>query len=207
MAGNSKCKVRPHLVIAIGASAGGLREILHLVEKFPPDVNATMVIATHRESSTRNRLAELVSSRARVRVDVPEDEECLERTTIYVGRPDDRVEVDDDEFDVEVEAAPYARIRRIDDLFFSVAESAGPNAVGIILSGMLSDGVKGLKAISAAGGRCIVQAPEDAAYPSMPDHALDAVDVDFVGTTEEIASILFEWVIGRGIRPDNLDKD
>lgn len=187
----------PNLIIAVGASAGGHREIIQIVESLPPWFQGTLLIANHRSPDQKNVLREILASRARVDVREPEDEECLECTTIYVGNSRDVVEVDGREFDVEQDTSRFARLRRIDDLFLSVAESAKENAVGIILSGMLRDGVDGLKAIHAAGGTCIVQDPDDAKYDSMPRKAIAEVPIDFVGTTEDIVSRIMEISMAR----------
>ncbi|AMV31499.1 Chemotaxis response regulator protein-glutamate methylesterase [Pirellula sp. SH-Sr6A] len=185
------------LLVAIGASAGGLREIVTIVESLPTWFAGTLVVATHRDPRSPNILAEILAKRASIRVDEPTDEAQLECTTIYVGKANERVEVDQEEFSVETDSSSYARLHRIDDLFTSVAKSAGKDAVGVILSGMLSDGVEGLKAINDAGGYCIVQSPADADFPSMPTNALSHVDVDFVGTAQEIASFIMEISLGR----------
>ena len=186
----------PNLTVAIGASAGGFKEIITIVEGLPLSFAGTLIVATHREPKHENMLAELLAKRARVRVEEPEDEESLECTTIYVGHSDETVEVDGRQFDVEVDTSRYARMHRIDDLFESVAQSAGKNAVGIILSGMLKDGTAGMRAIKDAGGRCLIQSPSDADYPSMPLHALAEVDPVYVGTAAEISSFLMEMALG-----------
>ncbi|MGB7347194.1 MAG: chemotaxis protein CheB [Pirellulaceae bacterium] len=197
---NNKEERNNALVVAIGASAGGFKEICLIVQQLPTWFAGTLLIATHREPDKPNTLAEVLANRARVEVEEPVDEECMECTTIYVGAPNERVEVDGDEFDVEDDRSRYARIHRIDDLFKSVAESAGKNAVGIVLSGMLYDGTEGLRAIHQAGGFCMVQDPDDADFRSMPDNALDAVPIAFVGTTEDISSKLMELSLGRQCR-------
>ena len=186
----------PNLIVAIGASAGGFKEIVTIVEGLPLSFSGTLIVATHREPKHENALAEILARRARVRVDEPEDEESLECTTIYVGHSDETVEVDGKQFDVEVDTSRYARMHRIDDLFESVAQSAGKNAVGVILSGMLNDGAAGMRAIKEAGGRCLVQSPADAAYSSMPLHALAEVEPVFVGSAAEISSFLMEMALG-----------
>ena len=188
--------VNPNLIVAIGASAGGFKEIITIVEGLPLWFAGTLIVATHREPKHENVLGDILARRARVRVEEPEDEESLECTTIYVGHSDETVEVDGEEFGVEVDTSRYARMHRIDDLFKSVAESAGKNAVGVILSGMLSDGTAGMRAIKDAGGRCIVQTPSDAACPSMPEHAIEEVEPVFVGTAAEISSFLMEMALG-----------
>ena len=185
-----------NLIVAIGASAGGFKEIVTIVEGLPQWFAGTLIVATHREPTHENVLADILARRARVRVEEPEDEEHLECTTIYVGHSDETVAVEGAEFDVEVDISQYARMHRIDDLFTSVARSAGKNAVGVILSGMLSDGAAGMRAIKEAGGRCLVQSPGDAKFPSMPLHALAEVDPVFVGTAAEISSFLMEMALG-----------
>ena len=193
---NSNSAPNPNLIIAIGASAGGFKEIVTIVESLPHWFAGTVIFATHRQPRHENLLADILTKRAKVRVDEPEDEKCLECTTIYVGRPDETVEVDGKKFDVEMDTSRYARMHRIDDLFESVAESAGKNAVGVILSGMLNDGTAGMKAIKDAGGRCVIQAPADATFSSMPVSALNEVAPVFIGTAAGISGFLVE--IARG---------
>lgn len=73
-----------------------------------------------------------------------------------------------------------------------MAEAAGQRAVGVLLSGLLSDGVAGLQAIKGAGGITIVQAPADAEHGQLPRNALCSVDVDYVLAHRDIAAVLIE---------------
>jgi len=116
--------------------------------------------------------------------------EKLSCTTVYVGAPAESVEIEGNRIHSEIDVSDVSRMERIDDLFITAAKSARENAVGVILTGMLSDGVEGLKAIHKAGGYCIVQDPKDAKFDSMPKNALAEVDADFVGTSDEIADRL-----------------
>ncbi|MEZ6046721.1 MAG: chemotaxis protein CheB [Planctomycetaceae bacterium] len=192
--------ISDRLVIAVGASAGGLKEVALLVEMLPVWFEGTVIIACHREPDRPNMLANILAHRARVEVKEPHDDECMEETTVYIGRPSDSVSVEPGgKFEVVSDKSMRSRRRRIDDLFTSVAEAAKDNSVGVIFSGMLSDGMEGLRAIHNAGGFCIVQSPEDAQYDSMPRNALKAVPVSYVGTTEEIASMLLEYSLVREI--------
>lgn len=188
----------PNLLIAIGASAGGLKEIVKIVELLPDWFPGSLLIATHRTPDVRNTLVEFLGDRARVEVSEASDDGKLDCATIYIGSPNSVVEVDaDGRFDVRFDVSRYARMHRIDDLFVSVAKTAGRNAVGVVLSGMLWDGTAGMQAIKEAGGRCIVQDPADADCDSMPLNVLRAVEVDFIGSTEEIASQIMEMGCGR----------
>ena len=192
-----------NLIVAIGGSAGGIKEIVTIISKLPEDYQGCIVVATHRRPSHENMLAKVIGYKARVEIAEPYDHECLECTTVFVGAPDEKVEVEFDEFHIERDPAGKSKLKRIDDLFSSVAKSAKHNAVGVILSGMLSDGVQGLKDIHNAGGYCIVQDPQDAEYDSMPVNALAEVPANFVGTAEEIANVLIEIAKERKCRPQS----
>ena len=186
-----------NLVVAIGGSAGAVHEIVTIISKLPGNYQGCIVIATHRHPSHPNILAQVLGFNAHVEIAEPSDHESLECTTVFVGAPDEKVKVSFDEFQIERDPTGKSKLKRIDDLFSSVAKSAKHNAVGVILSGMLSDGVKGLKDIHDAGGYCIVQDPDDARFDSMPNKALSEVNANFVGTAEEIADVLIEIAEGR----------
>ena len=194
-----------NLVVAIGGSAGAINEIITIISKLPEDYQGCILVATHRNPSQPNLLADVLGFKARVEVAEPSDHECLECTTVFVGAPDEKVKVSFDEFRIEHDPEGKSKLKRIDDLFSSVAKSAKHNAVGVILSGMLSDGVQGLKDIHEAGGYCIVQDPDDASYESMPVKALSKVPANFTGTAEEIAKVLIDIGEGRTCRPQECD--
>src|SRR5262249_52473712 len=78
----------------------------------------------------------------------------------------------------------------VDPLFRSAAWSLGPRVVGVVLTGMLDDGTAGLWAIKTCGGVAVVQDPLDAAFPSMPQNALNAVEIDHCLPIDRIAALL-----------------
>jgi two-component system, chemotaxis family, protein-glutamate methylesterase/glutaminase len=82
----------------------------------------------------------------------------------------------------------------IDPLFRSAAATAGPRTIGVLLSGVLDDGVAGLSSIRTAGGTVIVQDPETAAYPDMPLAAISQVDVDHVADPQGMPALLRKCV-------------
>jgi two-component system chemotaxis response regulator CheB len=78
----------------------------------------------------------------------------------------------------------------VDRLFASAARSYGSRAIGVILSGNLSDGTRGLQAFKQAGGTTIIQNPLEAAYPSMPQSAQDQCAIDYCLPLTQIAPLL-----------------
>lgn len=188
----------PNLLVVIGASAGGLQPIREIISHLPFTFQATVIVATHRDrQSQRNHLAEILRHDARLAVREPVAGDSLNCTTIYVGEPSKVVRVAGREVQLDDLTGELARCRQIDALFLSAARYAGRNAAGVILSGMLWDGVAGLQAIHEAGGKCIVQDPADAAYDELPRRALEEVDVDFIETPIGIAGVLVELAADR----------
>lgn len=183
-------KDHQNLLIAIGSSAGGYPEIVKIVSALPKDFQASIILASHRSPNVKNSLVDALAHRAAISVIQPDDEDAVECTHIYVGAPSQSVAVDGTLFDIQDDRTDRGRISRIDDLFESVAQSAGKNAVGILLSGLLSDGVAGMQSIGNAGGVCIVQSPQDAQYEMLPKNALANATVHFAGTTEDIVEVL-----------------
>lgn len=186
-----------NLLVAIGASAGGVHELVTLVKLLPDRFEGTILIATHRTAGSANLMLQLLEHFTELNVVEPQDDDKLECGTLYIGKPEHQVAINGRKFDIDIDVSQYARHHRIDTLFRSVANSAGKNAVGVVLSGMLWDGVEGLSAIHKAGGYCIVQDPNDAKFRSMPEHAIAGVPVDYIGTTEAIAERLSELAVGR----------
>lgn len=188
----------PNLLVVIGASAGGLPAIKGLISELPEDFEAVLIVATHRDPDSQvNHLAEILQRNTRLRVRDPIQGEKLDCQTIYVGPPSKSLVLDGLDADLQHVEKDCLRIERIDALFETAARYAGPNAIGVILSGMLWDGVEGLKAISEAGGRCMVQEPTEAIFKDMPINAINAVEMDCVGSVKEIAERLTQIAADR----------
>ena len=84
-------------------------------------------------------------------------------------------------------------IAPIDPLFRSAARSFGPRVTGVVLSGVLDDGTGGLAMIKQAGGRTLVQSPEEALYPMMPSNAIEFVSPDRVLDAEGLGAAIVEY--------------
>lgn len=187
-----------NLCVGIGASAGGLREVLTICSRLPEEFAGIIILAMHRHpDEPGNQLKDLVEQFAHLKVVGIRDGSHLCCATIHVSRPCDMSEVVHGHFRTRADSCSSDRMTRIDEVFQSMACEFGRNSVGIILSGTLDDGVQGLVAIRRAGGRCIVQDPKLATFDEMPRNALHTVGADFIGSSDEIASELHRLSLGR----------
>jgi two-component system chemotaxis response regulator CheB len=78
----------------------------------------------------------------------------------------------------------------INPLFRTAAAAYGPRVIGVILTGVLDDGTAGLWEIKRRGGIAIVQSPDEALHPQMPQSAIANVDVDYTAPLDEIADLI-----------------
>ncbi len=170
---------RGHDIIVIGTSAGGLEALGEVVSRLPSDCDASIFIVQHMTGEgTATALLHHLQKRTTWRCSLADDHERFRLRRMYIARPDYHLLVKPHQLLVTKGAVENRYRPAIDPLFRSAAVSHGPRVIGVILSGMLDDGTVGLAAISKCGGVSVVQDPKDAAYPEMPESALNNVRVD-----------------------------
>jgi len=176
-------------LIVIGGSTGAVKPLLELVGSLPRGFPASVLIVQHIGAQA-SMLPELLNRRGSLPALFPASGRLLEPGVIFVAPPDHHLLVTDGA--VRLTKDPKENYARpaIDPLFRSAAIAKGPRVIGVILSGLLDDGVAGLQAIKACGGMAIVQDPQDAESPEMPRNACHYVAVDAVLPAAEIADAL-----------------
>ncbi|HVZ73483.1 MAG TPA: chemotaxis protein CheB [Polyangia bacterium] len=178
----------PNRVVVIVGSSGSLTPLREIVEALRPPLDAAVIVLTHRPPDQRSYLVEILGKRVLVPVVDAVDGERLAAGCVYVAPAGDRqLRVRSDVF--ELARGPRIRFHRpsATALFESVAASFGARAVAVVLSGMGSNGAEGVVAIKRAGGMVLVQLAAEAECPSMPNHALQSVDVDVCAPASELA--------------------
>jgi two-component system chemotaxis response regulator CheB len=177
-------------LIVIGASAGGVEVVRELAAGLAPDLPAAVCVVLHIAPSSRGLLPEILNRVSRLPASHVPKCETLEAGRIYVAAPNCHLLVRDGT--VVSNDGPRENGFRpaVDPLFRSAAEWYGPRVVGVILSGALDDGVAGLAAIKAHGGRAVVQEPDDAMVRGMPESAIRNVKVDCVVPAADMAEVL-----------------
>lgn len=178
--------------VVIGGSAGALAPLRGIVAALPADFAGALLIVLHTAQDSPGVLPRILGSSARIEVEQAIEGATIEEGRVYVAQPDRHLLVVEGR--LKVSRGPRENRSRpaIDPLFRTAAEWFGPKLVGVLLSGMLSDGTYGLAVIKARGGVTVTQDPDDAAYPDMPRTATVRVGVDHVLRPLQIARLLID---------------
>jgi two-component system, chemotaxis family, protein-glutamate methylesterase/glutaminase len=193
-------------VVAIGASAGGIEALSELAAGLPPDLPFAVMVAIHMRAGAPSMLAKIMDRSGPLSAVAAIDGAVLEAGAIYVAVPNNHLLARDHR--VVLSDGPWESGRRpaIDVLFRSVALDYGPRAIGVLLSGLLDDGVAGLAAIKAKGGITLVQELTDALFPDLPRNALKAGVADYAVAAKDVGGLLME-LAERDIEELEMDPD
>lgn len=181
--------MKPQRLIVIGSSAGGVQALITLVGALPRRFGTPICIAQHIPPLSSSRLPAILTHRGNLPASHPLDGACLAAGAIFLAPPDHHLSVRGEHVMVTpaLQERPSPSVNR---LFASAARSYGPGVIGVILTGMLTDGTAGLQAVKQAGGTTIIQDPLEAAYPSMPQSAQDHCPIDYCLALAQIAPLL-----------------
>jgi len=198
------------VIVAIGASAGGIPALQNFFSEAPQDAGAAFIVVLHLDPQHRSELSAIVAARTKMPVVQVETTARLEPNHVYVIPPDRRLQVIDHELSATEFEEPRGQRLPIDFLFRSVAERLG-DGFAVILSGAGSDGALGVRAVKEAGGIILVQDPNESDYASMPRSAIDTGAVDFILPVRDLAKRLADLIrIKESIWPPemgNLDEE
>jgi two-component system CheB/CheR fusion protein len=192
-------------IVGIGASAGGLEAFRRLLGNLPNDTGMAYVLIQHLDPSHDSMLADLLASSTQLDVSEVKSDVCVAPNRIYVIPPSKGLILVDGTLKL-VPRSPVGSVPMpIDSFLRTLAEVQGSQAIGVILSGMGSDGTLGLQAIEEAGGITFAQEPSSARNEDMPRSAIRGGRIDFVLPPEGIAHELTR--LGRhpylGIQPSD----
>jgi len=184
----SKGQSNNHGIIVIGASAGGVEPLKQIANDLPPDLAAAVFIVVH--VGQVSYLPEILDRAGALGAKAARNGATFRSGCIYVAPPGFHLLLHDGH--MLLRRGPRENLARpaIDPLFRSAALSYGANVIGVLLSGSLSDGTAGLRAVKAVGGLAVVQDPKDALVPSMVESALRYVDVDHCLPAAELGALL-----------------
>jgi len=178
-------------IITIGASAGGLSAVSKLLSTFPEDIDAAIFIVIHlSKDASAETVLSILNRTSGVTVQIPKDGTKIKSKTAYLAPIDAHMMIGNGIITISRGAKENHWRPAIDVLFRTAAASYDSCVTGIILTGLLDDGTSGMIAIRDAGGTCIVQEPEEAEFPDMPNNVINNIDVDYRVSLVDIGYIL-----------------
>jgi len=181
-------------IVGIGASAGGLVALEQFLSHVPVNGGMAYVIVQHLDPHHEGMLVEILQRTTSMPVMQAKDLAQVTPDHVYVIPPGFDLTVLNGVLHLLVPPEPRGLHLPIDVFFKSLADDRQQNSIGVILSGMGSDGTVGLRAIRQAAGACFVQTPAAAQFDSMPRSAIDAGVADVVAPAEELPQKILAYV-------------
>ena len=203
-------------IVGIGASAGGLEALEQFFGNMPNDSGMAFVVIQHLDPNHVGIMPELLQRITSMKVFQATDRLKVKANSVYVIPPNKSLSLLNGALHLFDPVESRGLRLPIDFFFRSLANDQHQRSIGIILSGMGSDGSLGLKAIKEKNGIVLVQQPDTAKFDGMPRSAIDAVIADIVAPATELPAKLISYLkFIPTIKPDpeiddksksNLDK-
>ena len=167
-------------IVGIGASAGGLEALEEFLGHVPASSGMAFVIVQHLDPTHKGVMPELLQRATGMKVMQVKDRTRVRPNCVYVIPPNKDMSILHGVLHLLEPAAPRGLRLPIDFFLRTLAQDQQEHSIGVILSGMGSDGTLGLRAIKEKAGVVLVQEPATAKFDSMPRSAVDAGLADIV---------------------------
>jgi len=181
-------------IVGLGASAGGLEALEQFLRQVPKGCGMAFVIVQHLDPTHKGIMVELLQRTTGMEVFQVRDRMEVKPNSVYVIPPNKDMSILRGRLHLFEPAAPRGLRLPIDFFLRSLAEDRQMLSIGVILSGMGSDGTVGLRAIKEKGGLVLVQEPASAKFDSMPRSAIAAGLADLVAPAEDLPVRLIEYL-------------
>jgi two-component system CheB/CheR fusion protein len=181
-------------IVGIGASAGGLEALEQFFANIPKGNGMAFIVIQHLDPTHKGIMPELLQRITPMKVLQSSDSLKVQANCVYVIPPNKSLTILNGVLYL-LDPVESRGLRLPIDIFFrSLADDMQDKSIGIILSGMGSDGSLGLKAIKEKNGIVLVQAPASAKFDGMPRSAIDAVIPDIVAPADELPAKLISFL-------------
>ncbi|MBA4374484.1 MAG: chemotaxis protein CheB, partial [Thermodesulfovibrio sp.] len=181
-------------IVGIGASAGGLEALEQFIGHVPENSGMAFVIVQHLDPTHKGIMPELLQRITGMDVIQVKDRMRIKPNCVYVIPPNKDMSLLHGVLHLFAPREPRGLRLPIDFFFRSLAEDQQTYGIGVILSGMGSDGTLGLRAIKEKAGVALVQEPASAKFDSMPRSAIDAGVADLVAPSEELPEKIISYL-------------
>jgi len=184
----------PLPIVGIGASAGGLEALQQFLGHVPEKSGMAFVIVQHLDPTHKGILPELLQRITAMEVFQARDRMRVKPNCVYVIPPNKDMSILHGVLHLFEPTAPRGLRLPIDYFLRSLAEDRQEQSIGVILSGMGSDGTMGLRAIKEKAGLVLVQEPASARFDAMPRSAIDAGLADLVAPAEDLPLKIIDYL-------------
>jgi two-component system CheB/CheR fusion protein len=181
-------------IVGIGASAGGLEALEQFLECVPAGSGMAFIIVQHLDPTHKGIMAELLQRATGMKVVQVKDRTRVRPDCVYVIPPNKDMSILHGVLHLLEPAAPRGLRLPIDFFLRSLAQDRQEHSIGVILSGMGSDGTLGLRAIKEKAGVVLVQEPATAKFDGMPRSAVDAGLADIVAPVSELPGKIIAYL-------------
>ncbi|NTU53678.1 MAG: PAS domain S-box protein [Chlorobiaceae bacterium] len=181
-------------VIGIGSSAGGLEALELFLKQVPFPCGMAIVIVQHLDPTHKGMMVELLQRVTLMVVTEVTDRLKIEPDHVYVIPPNQDMTILHGHLHLFDMVKPRGLRLPIDFFFRSMADDLQQNAIGVILSGMGSDGTLGLRAIKEQGGGVFVQDPASSKFDGMPRSAIDEGLADVIAPVETLPEKIIAYL-------------
>ena len=181
-------------IIGIGASAGGLEALEEFLKSVPADTGMAFVVIQHLDPTHKGMMPELLQRSTSMGVFQAKNRMKVQPNRVYVIPPNKDLSILHGILHLLDPVARRGLHLPIDFFFRSLAEDRRESSIGVILSGMGSDGTLGLRAIKEKAGLVVVEEPGSAKFGSMPKSAIDAGLADIIATPQEMPERIIEFM-------------
>lgn len=182
---------QPPALIAIGASAGGIAAVQVLLRGLTQQFPSAIVLVEHNRGGLSSDLSVVFRRHAQIPIKEAEPGEKVSLGQMYIAPGNYHLLVEKN-YDLSLSVDDKVNWCRpsIDVFFESAALAYGPSALGIVITGANRDGAYGARFMKDRGARILIQNPNEAEFPTMPQEAVNAVQPDRVYSLDEINEIL-----------------
>ncbi|MEX0982355.1 MAG: chemotaxis protein CheB [Bacteroidales bacterium] len=181
-------------IVGIGASAGGLEALDEFLRNVPNRSGMAYVVIQHLDPTQKGMLPELLQRTTEMKVYQVKDRMHIKPNCVYVIPPNRSMSILKGVLHLFEPLETRGMRLPVDFFMRSLADDQHERAIGVILSGMGSDGSLGLQAIKENNGIAVVQEPATAKYDSMPGSAIESTVVDLVGPANALPTLILDFL-------------
>ena len=181
-------------IVGIGASAGGLEALEQFLGHVPAGSGMAFVIVQHLDPTRKGIMSQLLQRATKMRVTQVKDHTPVQPDCVYVIPPNKDLSILHGVLHLLAPSAPRGLRLPIDFFFRALAQDQQERSIGVILSGMGSDGTLGLRAIKEKAGVVLVQEPATAKFDSMPRSAVESGLADIVAPVDELPGKILAYL-------------